>query len=133
MTYDVSSNEKFHECPAGPKTCALDKQVDFYMKSFKTAGFNALVGYEIGQPAYPDKQHDGANQLPLTDEMLTTIISATQGDYAGGFFWDMYKKNFAGEPSPTKVAQAICNKVMPGNARCTGVIPQVSEASFPIQ
>ena len=29
----------------------------------------------------------------------------------------------AGEATPTQVAQAICNVVLPGNARCTGTIP----------
>jgi len=126
MTYDVSKNEKYHECP-DKDSCALDKQVDFYMNLYKKAGMNAMVGYEIGQPAYPDVSYDKADQLPLTDAMLKSIIDTTQGNFGGGFFWDMYKKNFTGQASPTKVAQAICNKVMAGNSRCTGTIPQPAE------
>lgn len=33
----------------------------------------------------------------------------------------------AGEATPTQVAQAICNVVLPGNARCTGTIPPLSQ------
>jgi len=38
------------------------------MEEFSTAfGSSGIaVGYEIGQPAYPDKTHDPSDQLPLT-------------------------------------------------------------------
>merc|ERR1712176_1251413 len=53
MTYDLSKNNDFHECPTD-NVCELDAQVEFYMKTCRDAGFNANVGYEVGQPAYPD-------------------------------------------------------------------------------
>merc|ERR1711957_1044566 len=53
MTYDLSSNNDFHECPTD-SVCALEKQVEFYMKTYRDQGFSSNVGYEVGQPAYPD-------------------------------------------------------------------------------
>ena len=50
MTYDLSSNMDFYECPDS-STCALNEQVDFYMSTFKSASIPAAVGYEIGTPA----------------------------------------------------------------------------------
>jgi len=50
MTYDLSSNNDFHECPS-TGVCLLDQQVEFYMKTYRDAGFAANVGYEVGQPA----------------------------------------------------------------------------------
>lgn len=99
------------------------QQVAFYMDTYAKAGIPANVGYEIGTPAYPDPTHDASHQLPLTKEMLTAIISVTQSKCAGGFFWEMYKPVKDGQASPTDTAQAICNKVLPGNARCKGTIP----------
>merc|ERR1712004_549616 len=64
MTYDLSDDEKYHECP-NCDTCTLEKQVAFYMNTYQTAGIAANVGYEVGTPAYPDKDHDGSHQLPL--------------------------------------------------------------------
>ena len=41
---------------------------------------------------------------------------------------EMFKMpTVAGEATPTQVAQAICNVVLPGNARCTGTIPPLSQ------
>lgn len=74
MTYDLSSDQTFHECP-NDDTCALDKQVAFYMDTYNKSQIQANVGYEIGQPAYPDINHDKAGQLPLTTDMLSKIIS----------------------------------------------------------
>ena len=52
MTYDLSKNENFHECPdAGD--CPLAAQVKFYMDTYSAAGIPASVGFEIGTPAYP--------------------------------------------------------------------------------
>jgi hypothetical protein len=124
MTYDLSNNDEFHECPK-PGLTTLDQQVNFYMNTYKSAGMAANVGYEIGTPAYPDKKHDGSHQLPLSKDELSKLISATQSKYGGGFFWEMYKPA-SGQASPTDVAQAICNQVLPGNKRCTGTIPQPS-------
>jgi hypothetical protein len=50
MTYDVSDNQAFHECPDDAH-CKLDQQVSFYMDTFKTASIGAAVGYEVGTPA----------------------------------------------------------------------------------
>jgi len=63
MTYDLSSNNEFHECPTS-SACSLDAQVEFYMKTYRDGGFQANVGYEVGQPAYPDPTHDKSHQLP---------------------------------------------------------------------
>lgn len=123
MTYDLSSNEEFHECPEEGK-CALDVQVAFYMNTYKTASIAANVGYEVGTPAYPDKKHDPSHQLPLTKDLLSKIVSGTQGDSSGGFFWEIFKPA-DGNASPTDVAQAICNKLLSGDARCKGSFPSL--------
>merc|ERR1711862_97381 len=129
MTYDLSDNQQFHECP-NDSTCTLEKQVAFYMNTYKTAGIAASVGYEIGQPAYPDHEHDGSHQLPLDKDKLSTIVSQTQSQYSGGFFWELFKPA-AGHASPTDVAQALCNKLLPGESRCSGSIPSVSPSPAP--
>lgn len=121
MTYDLSSNEQFHECPE-PGKCALDVQVDYYMSTYIAAGIAANVGYEVGQPAYPDAKHDPSHQLPLSTAMLSKIISTTQSKVKGGFFWEIYKPP-AGQASPTAVAQAVCKKLIPGASRCSGAFP----------
>eukprot|EP01123_Difflugia_compressa_P008427 TRINITY_DN2502_c0_g1_i1.p1 TRINITY_DN2502_c0_g1~~TRINITY_DN2502_c0_g1_i1.p1 ORF type:complete len:490 (-),score=104.92 TRINITY_DN2502_c0_g1_i1:31-1353(-) len=123
MTYDLSSNEQYHECPVDG-LCALDQQVQYYMNTYQTANIPANVGYEIGTPAYPDPIHDPTHQLPLTKELLSSIISQTQVNFKGGFFWEMFKKDAnSDEASPTDVAQAICKTVLPGSSRCSGTIP----------
>ena len=123
MTYDLSANEKFHECP-DDQDCPLDKQVEYYMSTFKTAGIPANVGYEIGTPAYPNPIHDKQDQLPLTKDMLSSIISTVQSQHNGGFLWEIFKD--VADPtqaSPQDVAQAICHSVRPGESRCNGTIP----------
>ena len=91
MTYDLSADENFHECP-DDQDCPLDKQVAFYMNTYKTAGIEANVGYEIGTPAYPNPIHDAKSQLPLTKDMLSSIISTTQSQHKGGFLWEIFKE-----------------------------------------
>ena len=124
MTYDLSKNENFHECP-DDQDCPLDKQVGFYMSHFKQAGIPASVGYEIGTPAYPNPVHDAQDQLPLTKDMLASIISTVQSQHpTGGFLWEIFKA--VADPSqatPQDVAQAVCASVRPGDKRCTGTIP----------
>jgi hypothetical protein len=94
-----------------------------------TAGIAANVGYETGTPAYPDDVENPAHALPLTTALLATITTTTQKSSPGGFFWEMFKPaSVAGEATPTQVAQAICNVVLPGNARCTGTIPPLPPA-----
>lgn len=123
MTYDLSDDESHYECPT-PAICTLHDQVDFYMAQYATAGIAANVGYETGTPAYPSPTENPAHQLPLTLAELATITAQTQTKYAGGFFWEMLKQPVVpGEATPTQVAQAICNTVLPGNARCSGTIP----------
>lgn len=46
MSYDLSDNPEFHECPQ-PGICTLPQQVDFYMNRYKTNGIKANVGYEV--------------------------------------------------------------------------------------
>jgi len=129
MTYDLSDDEKYHECP-NSDTCTLEKQVAFYMNTYQSAGIAANVGYEVGTPAYPDKEHDGSHQLPLSKDKLNTLVSQVQDKYAGGFFWELYKPA-DGQASPTEVAQALCNKLLPGQSRCSGSIPDVSPSPVP--
>lgn len=125
MTYDLSSNEQFHECPS-PGVCSLDQQVEFYMNTYQQAGITASVGYEIGQPAYPDHDHDGSHQLPLTKDKLSTLVSNTQSKHGGGFFWELFKAPTSDDQaSPTDTAQAICKQVLPDSTRCDGSIPQM--------
>lgn len=129
MTYDLIDNQKFHECP-NDSTCTLEKQVAFYMDTYQKAGIGANVGYEIGTPAYPDKTHDGEHQLPLSKDKLATLVEQTQSKYSGGFFWELYKPADS-QASPTEVAQALCNKLLPGQSRCSGSIPSVSPSPTP--
>jgi len=126
MTYDLSSNNDFHECPTAD-VCDLDQQVEYYMKLYRDGGFSANVGYEVGQPAYPDPTHDKSHQLPLTADKLSAILDKTQGQHPGGFFWELYKDD-AGEATATQVAQQLCKKVLGDASRCSGVIPEVGPA-----
>jgi hypothetical protein len=66
-------------------------QVAFYMKTYDDAGIVANVGYEVGIPAYPAPDHDKSHQLPLTSSLLSSIISNTQPNHKGGFFWELFK------------------------------------------
>lgn len=123
MSYDLSKNENFHECPdAGD--CPLVAQVKFYMDTYSAAGIPANVGFEIGTPAYPSAVNDAADQLPLTKADLADIVSSSLGPGKSGFFWELFKPPASTcNASPEEVAQAICNSVSPGSARCKGTIP----------
>lgn len=121
MTYDLSSNEKFHECPE-PGQCALDVQCKFYMDTYKTADIGANVGFEIGTPAYPDPKHDPSHQLPLSTDLLTKILDQSPGN--GAFFWEIYKPG-DGHATPSQVAQAQCKKHLSGASRCSGSFPSL--------
>jgi len=131
MTYDLSDNEQYYECPE-PGVCSLDQQVAYYMNTYAQAGIPACVGYEIGTPAYPNPTQDPTHQLPLTLTELQTITSTIQPSYkSGGFFWEMYKTpDTSTNASPTQVAQAICNVITPGSSRCKGNIPPISATSL---
>jgi len=130
MTYDLSSNEQFHECPEQGK-CALDVQVNYYMKTYQAASIDANVGYEIGTPAYPDPKHDPTHQLPLTKDLLSKLISTTQPMCKGGFFWEIFKPA-DGKASPTDVAQAICKALIPSDPRCSGSFPTLLNGTKPM-
>ncbi|KAG0341856.1 hypothetical protein BG000_007787, partial [Podila horticola] len=123
MTYDLSNNQEYHECPDA-NTCSLSQQANYYMKSYADNGMVAHVGYEIGIPAYPAIEHDPTHQLPLTQAELSAIL-AVQGA-KGGFFWELYKA--AGQTNNIDVstaAQQICKAALGANTpRCSGVIPQ---------
>ncbi|KAK3818793.1 MAG: hypothetical protein J3Q66DRAFT_387650 [Benniella sp.] len=123
MTYDLSNNQQYHECPEAG-VCSLSQQVNYYMNSYAANGLKAFVGYEIGIPAYPDKIHDPTHQLPLTQTELTAIL-AKEGT-RGGFFWELYKPAGAsGNVDATSTAQQICKAALGANTpRCSGVIPQ---------
>lgn len=96
------------------------------MNTYRIAGIEANVGYEIGTPAYPDPVHDRESQLPLTKAMLSSIISRTQPRHPSGFFWELYKPaDYPTNADATETAQAICNRLMPGNPRCVGTIPEI--------
>lgn len=125
MTYDLSDNEQWYECPTA-NACTLDQQVAFYMQTYSAAGIAAGVGYEIGTPAYPDPIRDPTHQLPLTSSELALILANTQPSFQGGFFWELYKTNPGpGEVTPTQLAQQLCALLLPGQARCSGVIPPI--------
>ena len=50
---------------------------------------------------------------------------------SGGFFWEVYKPTAEGEATATATAQAICNAVLPGNARCAGKFPRLAPLVTP--
>lgn len=128
MTYDLSSNQDFHECP-DDQTCDLDAQVEFYMKTYRDAGFSANVGYEVGQPAYPDVTQDKEHQVPLDADMLDSILSKTQPQHPGGFFWELYKPAEGHAPA-NDVAQKLCKQVLGDDQRCSGTIPSISGSTL---
>ncbi|KAI9207906.1 uncharacterized protein BJ171DRAFT_565652 [Polychytrium aggregatum] len=127
MTYDLSDNNQYYECPDTTSDCDLPGQVAFYMGTFDTAGMAAYVGYEIGTPAYPDPTEDPTHQIPLTQTALTTILQNTQPKHQGGFFWELFKpQGSSGNLDASTAAQQICKAVLgSGTARCSGVIPPV--------
>ncbi|KAI7829008.1 hypothetical protein BC939DRAFT_500453 [Gamsiella multidivaricata] len=128
MTYDLSNNQQFHECP-DDNTCSLSQQVNYYMKSYADNGMTAHVGYEIGIPAYPASDHDAAHQLPLTQTELSAIL-AVQGS-KGGFFWELYKPaGTTANVDVTSAAQQICKAALGATTpRCSGVIPAADGSS----
>ncbi|KAF9351748.1 hypothetical protein BGX26_010275 [Mortierella sp. AD094] len=123
MTYDLSDNQQYYECPDA-NSCTLSQQVVYYMNSYSSNGMTATVGYEIGIPAYPDPSHDPTHQLPLIQSELTTILAA-QGS-KGGFFWELYKPaGVATNVDASTAAQQICKAALGAStSRCSGVIPQ---------
>lgn len=131
MTYDLSNNEAFHECPQDG-VCSLPQQVDFYLQTYLKAGIPAAVGFETGTPAYPDPVHDADHQLPLNATNMGQILAAasTEKLVTGGFFWEVFKvPSLHSEATPTQVAQAIC-KAFPGStAKCDGTIPPAPKLS----
>merc|ERR1712166_393523 len=88
------------------------------------------VGYEVGQPAYPDPTEDKSHQMPLSEDKLSAILSKTQPQHPGGFFWEMYKGD-DGQATATEVAQKLCKAVLGDAPRCSGVIPTISPSPTP--
>eukprot|EP00301_Raphidiophrys_heterophryoidea_P014878 c2334_g1_i1.p1 GENE.c2334_g1_i1~~c2334_g1_i1.p1 ORF type:complete len:556 (+),score=141.43 c2334_g1_i1:41-1669(+) len=130
MSYDLSDNPQFHECP-DDNSCPLDSQVAYYMNTYQVAGIQAAVGYEISTPAYPDKAHDPTHQLPLTTSMLSSITSNTQSKFPSGFLWELYKPaDSSDHATATQTAQAICKSVMPSSPRCSGTIPGTASGNI---
>ncbi|GJJ70134.1 hypothetical protein EMPS_02483 [Entomortierella parvispora] len=129
MTYDLSDNEQYYECPDA-NTCTLSEQVNYYVNSYTANGMSAHVGYEIGIPAYPDPTHDPTHQLPLIQSELTSILSVQGAN--GGFFWEMYKPaGAATNVDATSAAQQICAAALGNVARCSGSIPQPGGGASP--
>lgn len=125
MTYDLSDNPEFHECPE-ENICSLSDQVEYYMKAYDNASIVANVGYEIGTPAYPSPTHDPTHQLPLTKSEFAKILSSTQPNRSG-FFWELFKPiNNSMQATPTDVAQGVCKVVTPDSPRCKGTIPTIN-------
>ncbi|KAJ3075397.1 hypothetical protein HDU98_008226 [Podochytrium sp. JEL0797] len=139
MSYDLSSNNQYYECPATTSDCDLAGQVKFYMDTYAAAGIPARVGYEVGQPAYPDATIDAVHQLPLTQTDLSSILQAVPSCATnGGFFWELFKSQnsaptgSAGQPNnidASRLAQQVCAAILPGAARCNGVIPSLSRSA----
>ena len=129
MTYDLSDNPEFHECPE-EGICTLPEQVDFYMQRYKANGIKANVGYEIGIPAYPSPTEDAAHQLPLTQANLQAITSKSQAGSDQGFLWELFKPSINSSlASPTQTANAICKVVLGAdNPRCQGKVPPLPSA-----
>jgi hypothetical protein len=128
MTYDLSDNEQFYECPT-PTQCTLDQQVAFYMGTYQAAGIAANVGYEIGTPAYPDPTHDPSHQLPLTAAEFALILQITQPASTGAILWEVFKPvEGGGELTVTQVCQQLCKLLFPTAARCSGSIPPTPSA-----
>ncbi|KAI8622247.1 hypothetical protein BC830DRAFT_818710 [Chytriomyces sp. MP71] len=133
MSYDLSNNNQFFECPNTVDDCDLAGQVKFYMNTYAIANIPARVGYEIGQAAYPDPEIDPSHQIPLTQAALDAILFGVPSvTTQGGFFWELYKARNSlptgpsGQPNNidvTTLAQQICAKLFPNAARCKGVIP----------
>ncbi|KAF8929632.1 hypothetical protein EDD21DRAFT_443993 [Dissophora ornata] len=128
MTYDLSDNTQYSECP-DTGVCSLSQQVVYYMNSYASNGMSALVGYEIGIPAYPDPTHDPTHQLPLIQSELTTILGSLGSK--GGFFWELYKPaGTTANVDASTAAQQICKSALGASTpRCSGVIPQPGSTS----
>jgi hypothetical protein len=128
MTYDLSNDNTFYECPE-TSVCSLSEQVAYYMDTYVQAGIKASVGYEIGQPAYPDPTHYAEHQLPLTKSELQKLSSTQAG--INGFFWEMYKQAVtADEATTTEVSQFACKSVFGDDEpRCSGTIPGGQEST----
>lgn len=126
MTYDLSDDTVFHECP-NPSTCNLESQVAYFMATYDAANIQANVGYEIGTPAYPgenDKQH----RMPLTKANFQSILSTTQPNH-GGFFWQLYKPTVGDDEDDFQdVAQRVCHAVLGDDKRCSGTFPGAAPA-----
>ncbi|KAI9346861.1 hypothetical protein BDR26DRAFT_855241 [Obelidium mucronatum] len=103
MSYDISTASD--ECPS-PGVCTLSQQVDFYLNTYRSmlgSSAGIYVGYEIGTPAYPASYAQMAN---LSTTEWPKLLSNTQSNY----------------PVNT-VSQQLCNKLLPGQARCSGNLP----------
>lgn len=131
MTYDLSSNMQYHECPTDdPSSCPLDKQVAFYMRTYAQAKIDAAVGFEVSAPAYPDRTHDQSHQLPLTTSLLTSILASAPSANSSGFLWEVYKPvESSDHATASQIAQAICRRLgLPSPARCSGEFPPVGSS-----
>ena len=73
MTYDLSKDQTYHECPTTDSaSCQLPAQVKYYMGTFDAlksgkSGSMASVGFELGAPAYP-----GCGSNAVDDRLYAT-------------------------------------------------------------
>ncbi|KAI8617317.1 hypothetical protein BC830DRAFT_1079975 [Chytriomyces sp. MP71] len=131
MTYDIS--EASDECPS-TGVCSLSQQVDFYMGTYKQmlgGSAGVYVGYEIGTPAYPnaDQPQYMAN---LTASEFSKLQSATQSQYPGGFYWEMFKAaDSTANVDVNTVSQKLCSQLLPGQSRCSGNLPPIAGSPTP--
>ncbi|ORY38391.1 hypothetical protein BCR33DRAFT_854053 [Rhizoclosmatium globosum] len=127
MTYDLSKNPTFHECPSPTLPCSLAGQVAFYLDTYHTnISPSVRFGLEVGTPAYPDAMHDSVSQLPLTKQALNEITSSVSVlGGSGAIVWELYKDQGVADVNASVVLQTLCRGVFGGGMeRCLGVIPR---------
>ncbi|KAJ3065472.1 hypothetical protein HDU98_011176 [Podochytrium sp. JEL0797] len=136
-TFDLSSNNADYQCSSTiAYDCNLAAQIEFFIGTFESANLFVRIGFEVGQPSFPDPFHDPHHQLPLTTAVLQKTLS---GDATvvlmGCHFWELYKaKNDLptgsmmqkGNLGVNEALREICRAVLPRSERCSGTVPDFS-------
>ncbi|KAJ3004518.1 UNVERIFIED_CONTAM: hypothetical protein HDU68_005040, partial [Siphonaria sp. JEL0065] len=99
MSYDISTASD--ECPQ-PGVCSLSQQVDFYLNTYKTMLGSKAGIYEIGTPACELSKtqlqknasliihlYAFAQMANLRATEWPKLLSNTQANYPGGFYWEI--------------------------------------------